>query len=314
MHIPTHMIEGAAVPQITAAAAAAGIAASAWFAAKKGEKPSRAMFASVTAFVFAAQMINFPVQSGTSGHLIGAVLAVMVLGIPHGILSMAVVLIVQTLLFADGGLDVLGANILNMAIVAAIPAALARFYVTGKDNYGSGVKLAAVAAASWLSVMLASFSCSLQLAASGAVAASLVIPAMASVHAVIGIGEAAITVAAVAVLGFSEKRKSKDIAQQAGRTRGYRLPLGAAFATALVLSPFASSMPDGLERVALQLGFLHESMPLFASPMSDYAVPFISAGSLSTSAAGAAGTAAVFALAWVVEIIMGKRSTAKGTA
>ncbi len=201
-----------------------------------------------------------------------------------------------------------------MAVIAAIPAALVRFYVTGKDNYGSAVKLSAVAAASWLSVMLASFSCSLQLAASGTIAASLVIPAMAQVHAVIGIGEAAITAAAVALMSFEAKGKSGEITQQTGRIRGYMLPLGTAFATAMPLSPFASSMPDGLERVALQLGFLHDSMPLFTSPMSDYAFPFISIDALSTSAAGAAGTAAVFALAWILETVMGKRKTAKGIA
>lgn len=155
------------------------------------------------AFIFAAQMLNFPVASGTSGHFLGALLACVLLGAWPGFLVMVVVLLVQCFLFADGGLTALGANVFNMAIVGG----LLSYYMLAASKKPLakvlGEKtalLAATAAFSWLSVMLASGACAVELAASGTVPLSTVLPAMLGVHAIIGAGEAIITTAVVAVV------------------------------------------------------------------------------------------------------------------
>ena len=153
------------------------------------------------AFIFAAQMFNFPVVGGTSGHLLGGVLAAILLGPWVGTLVMASVVGVQALVFQDGGLLVLGANIFNMGIVGTlggyvIYAALCR--VLGGERRR---RLPAAAIASWSAVMLGALAMTLELAASGTSPLELALPAMLGVHALIGIGEALITVGALALIG-----------------------------------------------------------------------------------------------------------------
>jgi cobalt/nickel transport system permease protein len=145
----------------------------------------------MAAFIFAAQMLNFPVMGGTSGHLLGGVLASVLLGPYAGAIVISVVLLVQCLVFQDGGLTTLGANILNMALIGTIASYfLFRLLlaVFGRKGF-----LAAVAAAAWLSVMLASAVCAFELALSGTSPIRIALPAMAGVHALIGVGEAVIT-------------------------------------------------------------------------------------------------------------------------
>jgi len=148
----------------------------------------------LAAFIFAAQMINFPVAGGTSGHVIGAALAAIMLGPWAAVLIMSCVLIAQSLIFQDGGLLALGANILNMGIIASFSA----YYsyrlvcrVLGDDRRG---RLVGGFAAAWASVFLASLACAGELAFSGVSPARIVLPAMGGVHALIGLGEGAITV------------------------------------------------------------------------------------------------------------------------
>jgi cobalt/nickel transport system permease protein len=148
----------------------------------------------VAALVFAAQMFNFPIDSGTSGHLIGGVLAAVLLGPFAGAVVISVVLAVQMLFFADGGVLALGANIINMAFAGTILAyciydKLKRFIP----------EWSAIMAASWFSVMLAAFFCAVQIGLSGTIALGAVMPAMLRVHAVIGVAEALITIAFVRI-------------------------------------------------------------------------------------------------------------------
>jgi cobalt/nickel transport system permease protein len=147
------------------------------------------------AFVFAAQMLNFPVAGGTSGHFLGSTLAAVLLGPLNACLVMAVVLVIQCLGYADGGLTALGANLFNMGIVGAIGGWLlfrALQAILPKSRWGF---LAAAAAASWAAVVLASAICAGELAWSGTLPLRVALPAMAGVHALIGIGEAMITAA-----------------------------------------------------------------------------------------------------------------------
>ncbi|HVM25972.1 MAG TPA: energy-coupling factor ABC transporter permease [Candidatus Limnocylindrales bacterium] len=153
----------------------------------------------MAAFIFAAQMFNFPVVGGTSGHLLGGVLAAVLLGPWAATLVMTAVVAVQALLFQDGGLVIMGANIFNMGIVGTLGGyALYRALcgLLGGEERG---RLPAAAVAAWTAVVAGAVAMALQLGASGVVPLELTLPAMVGVHALIGIGEALITVAA---LGF----------------------------------------------------------------------------------------------------------------
>ncbi|MEH2442629.1 cobalt transporter CbiM [Nostoc sp.] len=153
------------------------------------------------AFIFAAQMINFPIPGGTSGHLLGGTLAGALLGPWAGSLVMVAVFIVQAVLFQDGGLTVLGANIFNMGLIGTFGGYyLYRTikFATGRDTLRGMTIGAAIAA--WTSVVVASVMCALELAVSGTVPLAVGLTAMASWHVVIGIGEALITVVALSFI------------------------------------------------------------------------------------------------------------------
>lgn len=146
----------------------------------------------MSAFIFAAQMINFPVMGGTSGHLLGGVLAAILLGPFAGAVVLSVVLMAQCFIFQDGGLTALGANILNMSIVGTIGGYGIYFFIRKALGPKKGMMIATVVAA-WSSVVLASAACSVELAVSGLSSLKTILTAMAGIHALIGIGEAVIT-------------------------------------------------------------------------------------------------------------------------
>jgi cobalt/nickel transport system permease protein len=149
------------------------------------------------AFIFAAQMLNFPVAGGTSGHFLGAALAAILLGPWLACLVMAVVLGVQAFVFADGGITALGANILNMGVIGAL-------VVGGLMHFARTLAPKAIlpiaAAGAWLAVMAGATATALELAISGTVPLHTVLPAMLGVHLLIGVGEAVVTVAAVSAV------------------------------------------------------------------------------------------------------------------
>lgn len=155
----------------------------------------------MSAFIFAAQMLNFPVIGGTSGHLLGGVLAVVLLGPCAGAVVIAVVLIAQCFIFQDGGITALGANIFNMSFVGAIGGYFIYRMIRRLIKRESGLMIA-TAVAAWSSVVLASAACALELALSGTSPFKIVFPAMIGVHALIGIGEAVIT---CLVIGYIQK-------------------------------------------------------------------------------------------------------------
>ena len=167
----------------------------------------------MSAFIFAAQMINFPVIGGTSGHLLGGVLAAVLLGPYAGAVVLTCVLIFQCLIFQDGGLLALGANIFNMAIIGTIGGYIMFNLINKIMGDKKGLQIAAAVAA-WFSVVLAAVFCALELAISGTSPLGIVFPAMAGIHALIGIGEALIT---VAVLSFIQKVRPDLIYGLAGK-------------------------------------------------------------------------------------------------
>ena len=152
------------------------------------------------AFIFAVQMLNFPVAGGTSGHLLGAALAAVLLGPWIACLVLAVVLAAQAFVFADGGITALGANVLNMGVIGALGVG-ALMFATRRVLPKSRVTLLAIAGAgAWLAVMLGAGATAVELGISGTVPLGTVLPAMLGVHALIGVGEAVITVAALSAV------------------------------------------------------------------------------------------------------------------
>ena len=199
MHIPDGFISGEINVSTYAVSAVVGAVAVA--KARKSLGDRQVPLLGVTAaFIFAAQMLNFPVAGGTSGHFLGAVFAAILLGPWNAFLIMTIVLAVQCLIFADGGLTALGTNIFNMGIVGgmagwAIFAMLKSILPKTRTGF-----LAATATASWFSVVLASAVCALELAMSGTSPIAIALPAMAGVHAIIGIGEAIITTIVISMV------------------------------------------------------------------------------------------------------------------
>jgi len=152
------------------------------------------------AFIFAAQMLNFPVAGGTSGHFLGAALAAILLGPWLACLVMAVVLGVQAFVFADGGITALGANILDMGVIGALLVGGLMAAARRVAGRGRTALLAICAGGAWLAVMAGATTTALALAFSGTVPLGTVLPAMLGVHLLIGVGEAVVTVAAVSAV------------------------------------------------------------------------------------------------------------------
>ncbi|MBC6430211.1 cobalt transporter [Nostoc sp. HG1] len=250
-----------------------------------------------TAFIFAAQMINFPVAGGTSGHLLGGTLAAIVLGSPWaGTLCIATVLIIQAVLFADGGITALGANILNMAVIGVwvgwvLTQTLQRLFGGSKGR----LPLAAGIAAG-VSVAVAAIACAIELALSGTAPVAIVLPAMAGVHILIGIGEGIIT---GGVLTYLATARPDLLPGEQQEFRGWSVPIVTIFLIAGVLSLFASAWPDGLEKVAENTGFIDLASKvrvIVPTPLADYGIEGL--GPIGTSIAGLVGATVCFAVAF----------------
>jgi len=257
------------------------------------------------AFVFAAQMLNFPVAGGTSGHLIGAVLVTVLLGPNAAVLVLSAVLILQCFMFADGGVTALGANIFNMALIA--PSVGYGFYTAIRRIAGDGLRsrLFATAFASWCSTVAASIVCAGQLALSGTAAWGVCFTVMTGVHMLIGIGEAFITTLVVAGVArvrpelFFERSQS-DLHPRYGELTVYGLLVS--LGLCVFVAPFACGWPDGLEKVAAALGFEYKATqsPVFGSPFPEYAVPAVKSAAVSTVIAGCIGIVVAFVLAYLL--------------
>lgn len=255
------------------------------------------------AFIFAAQMFNFPVASGTTGHLLGGALAAVLLGPRVGTLVVTVVVVIQALLFADGGITALGYNVVNMAIVPAFGGwALFRLFRRVLPSTSGGV-VGATALAAGCSVVLsaAAFSLEWLFGASAPVPFDTVFASMVGVHALIGIGEGLISGLAVAAVLAARPdlvTGAADLPDEAlaerARVGARPFAIGAIIATlvvAVVVSQFAVDDPDGLEKVAEDEGFIDvaEDHALDGSPFADYATRGIDDETLSLAVAGATG-------------------------
>ena len=266
------------------------------------------MMGVMAAFIFAAQMINFPVAGGTSGHLIGGALAAIILGPWAAILVMTAVVGMQALLFQDGGLVVLGINLLNMSI-ASVLAGYGVYWLARKIGASFTHLLIGGFIAAWLSVIVAAASTALMLGLSGTTPLALALPTMIGVHMLIGIGEGLITVFALsfiraarpALLQMPEKSAVPSAAPaEPSRSGGISIRwwiVGYLISLSVVLlAPFASGSPDGLERVADDAGFIERAQAAPYAVIADYAVPGIQNQALATIAAGVIGVTLIYLL------------------
>lgn len=200
LHIP----DGFVSPAVAAAGwvmTALAVSYSARRASRELDERAVPLMGVMAAFIFAAQMINFPIAGGTSGHLLGGTLAAVLLGGPWlAIVVMTAVITLQAVLFQDGGLLALGVNIFNMAVLTSLVGyalvAPAR-RILGSRSTGL---LVVVFVAAWASVEVSAAATGVQLALSGTSELRIVLPALLGVHALIGLGEGAITAAALAFI------------------------------------------------------------------------------------------------------------------
>src|SRR5919205_1292484 len=199
------------------------------------------------------------------------IVTVITLGPWAGMLVMTAVITVQALLFQDGGLLVMGANILNMGLITV---AIGYGLYRSVSNGSRPLKLNVAGIAAWLSVMAGALFTSLQLWLSGTSQLQVVIPAMLTVHALIGMGEALITVAALAFIFQTRPDLIDENSASAKGSRGWVLAGGLISLVVVLLSPLASANPDGLNRVATNLGFVHTAQTR-TGPLAGYIVPFL---------------------------------------
>src|SRR5579872_108941 len=256
------------------------------------------------AFVFAAQMINFPVGLGTSGHLVGGALLAFILGPAYASITMTAILLVQAFIFQDGGVLALGANVFNMAI-AGVLAGYLPYQLWGN---GSRRKLALFSGA-FLSVLVSAALALTELLISGVAMQKTAIGVSLGLFVVSAVLEGAIT---LAVLQAIERLNPSWT--QSPATSGRRA-LGAIAGFAILLAAvgfiFASAAPDGLQKIGIQLGIATQTA--FHAPLADYDLPFWSSSWGRRAAAGLAGLLLIFGACALIGRMLGRRSDAKCT-
>jgi len=259
----------------------------------------------LAAFIFAAQMLNFPVAGGTSGHFLGGALAAILLGPWKAMLVMLSVVTVQALLFGDGGIAALGANVLNMAIIAPLVA----YWIYGIISRYSIP--AGAFAAGLVSTLVTALAVSIQLAVSGTVPFAITASLMTGWHLLIGIGEGLIT---ATTIGYLIKVRPDLVENRTGLDWRSLTVLGmVAIALVVFLSPFASALPDGLERVAHDLGFIGSETSVFDALIPDYAVPGLKDERLTTVVAGLVGVSITVLIGYGVASFTKRRSARRAS-
>ena len=299
MHLPDGFLD-ARTALLSSGVAAAGVGVALRQVRTSLEPRQMPMLGLGAAFVFAAQMLNFPIAGGTSGHLVGGVLVSILLGPGAAVLVMTCVLIVQCLMFADGGLMALGANVFNMAVVNVCGGYFAfkltrAFARTGQER---GMVFAA-AFAGWFGTVIASVLCAGELALSKTVPWSTAFPAMVYVHMIIGIGEGLAT--ALILLAVLRARPHLIAYNQNTGFAFRRSDVGygvlICLGLALFVAPFACSWPDGLEAFGEKVGLRSNAI---AAPLSGYQFPWIASAPAATAVAGAVGTVIAFIAAYLL--------------
>ena len=266
----------------------------------------------MSALIFVLQMINFPVAAGTSGHLLGGALAVIVLGPRLGLICLSVVVIIQSLLFADGGLSALGVNVLNMAIVTTTTSwFIVKYWIKFIGKNKTSIVTVSVLAGI-LSVVFSSIAFTIQYAIGGTISIPVgtVLIAMVSTHLIIGLGEGIITALIITLL----MRVRPDLVYAYDRSDENTTKVsfyGLFIILILLLSlvtPFASSSPDGLESVAEEFGFTQTDGIVLL--LDDYGISAINNNFVSTVLSALLGITVV---AIMFNLIITRRKSGKNS-
>jgi len=266
----------------------------------------------MTALIFVLQMINFPVAAGTSGHLLGGALAVIVLGPRLGLICLSVVVIIQSLLFADGGLSALGINVMNMAIVTSVTAwVVVKYWIKFIGKNPSSLIIVSVLSGI-VSVVFSSIAFMVQYILGGTISIPVgtVLIAMISVHFLIGFGEGVITALIVGLLIrvrpdliYAYDREDKNTTA----VSFYGLFIMLILLLSLI-TPFASSSPDGLESVAEEFGFQETDGIVLL--LEDYGISTINNNFVSTFLSALLGIASI---AIITAVFMKRRESGKNS-
>ncbi len=266
----------------------------------------------MSALIFVLQMINFPIAAGTSGHLLGGALAVIVLGPRLGLICLSVVVIIQSLLFADGGLSALGVNVLNMAIVTSATSwFIVKYWIKfiGK-NKTSIVSVSVLAGI--LSVVFSSIAFTIQYAIGGTISIPVgtVLLAMVTTHFIIGFGEGIITALIITLL--IRVRPDLIYAYERSDENTTKVSFYGLFIILILLlslvTPFASSSPDGLESVAEEFGFTQTDGVVLL--LDDYGISAVNNDFISTVLSALLGVTVV---AIMFNLIISRRKSGKNS-
>jgi len=266
----------------------------------------------MSALIFVLQMINFPIAAGTSGHLLGGALAVIVLGPRLGLICLSVVVIIQSLLFADGGLSALGVNVLNMAIVTSTTSwFIVKYWIKfiGKNKI-SIVSVSVLAGI--LSVVFSSIAFTIQYAIGGTISIPVgtVLLAMVTTHFIIGFGEGVITALIITLL--IRVRPDLIYAYERSDENTTKVSIYGLFIILILLlsliTPFASSSPDGLESVAEEFGFTQTDGIVLL--LDEYGISAVNNDFISTILSALLG---VTVLAIMFNLIISRRKSGKNS-
>jgi cobalt/nickel transport system permease protein len=266
----------------------------------------------MSALIFVLQMINFPIAAGTSGHLLGGALAVIVLGPRLGLICLSVVVIIQSLLFADGGLSALGVNVLNMAIVTSATSwFIVKYWIKFIGKNKTSIVTVSVLAGI-LSVVFSSIAFTIQYAIGGTISIPVgtVLLAMVTTHFIIGFGEGIITALIVTLL--IRVRPDLIYAYERSDENTTKVSFYGLFIILILLlsliTPFASSSPDGLESVAEEFGFTQTDGIVLL--LDDYGISAVNNDFVSTVLSALLGVTVV---AIMFNLIISRRKSGKNS-
>jgi cobalt/nickel transport system permease protein len=298
MHIPDGMLSTGVVAATSATSLGFIGYAVAWL--RRVGQQRIVLMAVMAALIFALQMLNFPVAGGTSGHFAGGAAAAIMLGPWPAVIVLTTVLMVQALIFADGGILALGANVLNLAVISPF-LGYAVFRAMRRISSSPAAMAFAAFTAAWIAVFVSALAAGVQIWLSGRASLLVVGGAMGFWHALIGIGEGLITAGLVTYV--YAKRPDLVLGEQRadqGGTRDVAIGLGIAALGAAALSFLASSSPDGLEFVYFEqgVGRTFEEMQLIGGLIPDYVMPGVANEALATVLAGIVGVIITGALLW----------------
>ncbi len=308
MHIPDGMLDTKTYTTLLAGAAGTVSYAGYWIR-KNFDSGKIVLMAVLAALIFGLQMLNFPIAGGTSGHFGGSSLAGLLLGSWPGVIVMTAVLLVQAVFFGDGGITVLGANIINMGVIGCFVAPLV-YQIFQRVNTSYISKVVGAAVGSFFAVVLSSIAVAIELWTSGSAQFTAALSAMVFWHVLIGIGEGIITGGIVAYIAKVRPQILEQGEQSTHSSlKSVTLVLAVLAILAAGLSFLASSFPDGLEYVYFEMGIGSAPIPesTVASPMADYLVPGVENEAIGTIGAGIIGAITTGVLLWALSALLTRK-------